>query len=268
MSYKRREFPIWLALAAPVLLIAALSMVFRGGKDEKAAVDSTLDAGIRYLEVLEKKDPAEVMAVRRQISDRKLAAQRDQLVTQLTSGGMDPFSMFKDYCIMGDSRAVGFWYHGFLDKSRCIADGGHTIRDITANMDALVKMNPGTVYLCYGLNDTSIGYWDSAEQYVGEYMQIIREVKSRLPDTTVVVSSILPARDPAFERSKKWYNIPDWSAALEAACEENGVLFANCDSLADKYPNLWDPDGIHFRKEFYPYWASCLLVATLMEGKA
>ena len=71
--------------------------------------------------------------------------------------------------------------------------------------------------------------------------------------------------DPAFERSKKWYNIPEWSAALEKACASNGILFANCDSLAEDYPNLWDPDGIHFREQFYPYWASAMLVATLME---
>ena len=36
--------------ASFVLLIAALSIVFLGGKDEKAAADSTLDAGISYLE--------------------------------------------------------------------------------------------------------------------------------------------------------------------------------------------------------------------------
>ena len=141
MSYKRREFPIGLALAAPVLLIAALSFLFLGGKEEKAAADSTLEAGIGYLELLEKKDPANVIEARRQIYDTKLAARRDQLVNQLTNGSVDPFTMFKDYCIMGDSRAVGFWYHHYLDKSRCIADGGHTIRDITANMDALVPVS-------------------------------------------------------------------------------------------------------------------------------
>ena len=43
------------------------------------------------------------------------------------------------------------------------------------------------------------------------------------------------------------------------------MVFANCDVLYDDYPNLWDPDGIHFRKEFYPHWARYLLVATLME---
>jgi len=266
MSKYQKDFPLWLAIAAPFLLIAAICIFFIGGQEKKAAAVDQTAAGIAYLEILEKKDPEEVERVREEIYDRKIDAQREQLVQQLVSGDKDPFTMFKDYCIMGDSRAVGFWYHKYLDKGRCIADGGHTIRDITANMEKLVEMAPDTVYLCYGLNDSSIGYWDSADAYVGEYMQIIRTIRERLPDTTVVVSSILPARDPAFQRSSKWRNIPQWSEALEKACEQNGILFANCDSLYDDYPNLWDPDGIHFRKEFYPYWASCLLVATLMEG--
>lgn len=266
MSRRNKDFPLWLAILAPVLLIAAIVTIMIGGNEEKAAANNELAAGIEYLEVLEKKDPSTVIQVRKNIYDRKLDAQRDQLVQELVNGDKDPFTMFKDYCILGDSRAVGFWYHKFLDKNRCIADGGHTIRDLAANIDKLVEMNPSTIYLCYGLNDSSIGYWDTAEQYVGEYIQVIRQIQTRLPDAQIVVSSILPARDPAFERSTKWYNIPEWSAALEEACEQNGILFANCDSLYDDYPNLWDPDGIHFRKEFYPYWASCLLVATLMEG--
>ena len=266
MSKYQKDFPLWLAIVAPVLLVAALVTFFIGGKEQQAAAVDQTAAGIAYLEALELKDPSEVEQIRKDIYERKLDAQRDQLVQQLMSEMDDPWGMFRDYCIMGDSRAVGFWYHKFLDKGRCIADGGHTIRNITANMDRLVEMAPGTLYLCYGLNDSSIGYWDTAEQYVGEYIQVIRQIQTRLPDAQIVVSSILPARDPAFERSTKWYNIPEWSAALEEACEQNGILFANCDSLYDDYPNLWDPDGIHFRKEFYPYWASCLLVATLMEG--
>lgn len=265
MARREKGFPLWIALAAPVLLVLALGVLIFGGKEETLRDEKKVKEGIEYLEYLEGKDPSAVAQVRKDIYQRKIDAQRDQMVAQLTSGGMDPFTMFKDYCIMGDSRAVGYWYHGYLDKNRCIADGGHTIRDIVTNMDKLVEMNPGTVYLCYGLNDSSIGYWDTAEQYVGEYMQVVQQIKTNLPDTTVVVSSILPARDPAFERSKKWYNIPEWSAALEQACKANGILFADCDSLAEDLPQLWDPDGIHFRKEFYPYWASCLLVATLME---
>ena len=135
-------------------------------------------------------------------------------------------------------------------------------------MDTVVQMNPSQIFLCYGLNDCSIGYWDTPQEYVTEYMQIVDELRTKLPDATIVVSSILPAKDPAFQKSQKWYNIPDWSAALEQACQENGVLFANCDRFAVDYANLWDPDGIHFRKELYPYWASSLIAAILLEGEA
>lgn len=268
MSNTRRKIPI--LPVALIVLIALVVLVVNvlGGDPEEKTKEEAVRAGIEYLEALEQKDPEAVKQIRKGYYEAELAAQRNVLVQQLSNGTMDPFSLFKDYVLMGDSRAVGFWYRDFLDKGRIIADGGHTIRNITMNMETLVSMNPGTIFLCYGLNDSSIGYWDTAGQYVGEYMQIVKEIRTRLPDATIVVSSILPARDPAFEQSSKWYNIPEWSAALEKACQENNVIFANCDQLAVDYPNLWDPDGIHFRKEFYPYWASCLAAALLMGGAA
>lgn len=257
--------PIGIAVVA-ILALALIGALFGGGEEEK--IDDVTAAGIAYLEARESKDPSSVMQVRQDIYQAKLDAQRDQLIVQLNNGTLDPFSFFKDYALMGDSRAVGFWYRDFLDKSRVIADGGHTIRDIITNMETLVSLNPSLIFLCYGLNDTSIGYWDTAEAYVTEYMDTVKKIQERLPNATIIVSSILPAKDPAFERSSKWYNIPDWSAALEQACEKNGILFANCDQLAVDHPNLWDPDGIHFREEFYPYWASCLVATLLMEGAA
>lgn len=72
---------------------------------------------------------------------------------------------------------------------------------------------------------------------------------------TVVVSSILPAQDPAFEKSSKWRNIPEWSEAVGAACAENGIPFADNTEICQTYADLWQPDGIHVRPEFYPYWA-------------
>lgn len=256
--------PIAIVIGA-VLLVVVLMFILGGGSDAENA-DNDVAAGIAYLEALEKKDPAAVQAVRKQIQQAKIDAQRDELLQQLTDGTIDPFSLFKDYVLMGDSRAVGYWYWDFLDKGRVLADGGHTIRNITDQMDTLVSLNPSTIYLCYGLNDISIGYWDTAEDYVTEYIQIVKQIQEKLPNAAIVVSSILPARDPAFKQSAKWRNIPEWSEALEKACEENGILFANCDQLAEDYPNLWDPDGIHFREAFYTYWASSLVVTTLMEG--
>ncbi len=256
--------PIAIVLVAILVFAVIGALASASGKD--AGEEDITAAGIAYLEAREKKDPSGVMKVRQDIYDAKIDAQRSQIITQLTNGTMDPFSMFKDYVLLGDSRAVGYWYRDFLDKSRVLADGGHTIRNLKEQIDTLVSMNPSQIFLCYGLNDTSIGYWNSAEEYVTEYIQTVQEIQQKLPNATIVVSSILPAKDPAFQKSSKWYNIPDWSAALEKACEANGILFANCDQLAVDHPNLWDPDGIHFREEFYPYWASCMVATLLMEG--
>ena len=264
MTKKKKNLPIMPIVIGACVVLAVLFLL--GGNGKKDTVDAQVQEGLAYLQSLEEKDPAVVQQVRKAIHQRKLDEQRDELLDQLTSGTIDPFSLIKDYVVMGDSRAVGFWYHKFLDKSRVLADGGHTIRNIPDQIDTLVTLNPSTIYLCYGLNDCSIGYWNSAESYVAGYIQVVKAIQEKLPDATVVVASILPARDPAFQKSAKWRNIPQWSEALEQACKDNGILFANCDQLAEDYPKLWDPDGIHFRKEFYPYWASNLVVTTLMEG--
>ena len=263
---KKQKHPkyIWIA-AVLAVLAAALVLLGKAGSHKADLEAAAVAEGRAFLSELEAKDPGDVRAVREEIYFRRMQEQKDALTESIMSGETDPFPLFQDYAILGDSRAVGYWYRDFLDKGRVLADGGHTIRNISEQMDTLVSLNPATVYLCYGLNDISIGYWDTAESYVAEYISLVKQIRERLPNATVVVSSILPARDPAFERSAKWRNIPDWSKVLEAACKENNILFANCDDLAEDYPKLWDPDGIHFRKEFYPYWASRLVVTTLME---
>lgn len=269
MNRNNHTSPVLLGLVVAVLLAICWTIIALGNKEKQPEVDEFLAPGLAFLEAQEQKNPAAVLETRQKIYQAKIDAQRDKIIAQLNSGAMDPFSMFQDYLILGDSRAVGFWYMKFLDKDRVLADGGHTIRNLAEYVDTVVERKPSQIFLCYGLNDTSIGYWNTAEEYVTEYMQTVNKIRERLPDATIVVSSILPAKDPAFQRSEKWRNIPQWSAALEEACKENDILFANCDDLANTHPNLWDPvDGIHFRKEFYPYWASCLIATILMEGAA
>ena len=56
---------------------------------------------------------------------------------------------------------------------------------------------------------------------------------------------------------------PEWSEAVGAACAENGIPFADNTELCQTYADLWQPDGIHVRPEFYPYWAANLILAGL-----
>lgn len=215
--------------------------------------------GLALLETLEQGDPAAVDAVLRERAPQVPELDLDE------NGEIDAekvWSAFQDYVLLGDSRGVGFDYYGFLDDLRVMADAGNTILQIEEHMEEIVALQPRYVYICYGINDVGLGIW-SPDEYAEAFMGYVAELKSRLPEVTVVISSILPAYDPAFEQNSAWYDIPTFNEKVAAACEENGIAYSNNDALAAAYPELYQPDGIHLMPEFYPYWAKNLIEAGL-----
>lgn len=259
-SKKQNKSPL-LAVGCAVLLTVVLLLVLGG----RSNLDDEIKSGKAYLESLEEKNPDEVRQVRKAIRKAELEAQRDELLDQLAEGTLDPLSIFEDYALMGDSRSVGFEYWNFLDPNRVFANSGDTILSVDEQLGTLTSLNPATIYLCYGLNDMKIGIWPTAEEYAAAYMEVVDAIHAQLPDTTIVISSILPAQDPAFSQSAAWYDIAAWNEVLEEACEEHDVLFANCDEMAQEQLDLWDPDGIHFQAAFYPHWSRCLIETMLSD---
>lgn len=244
-------------LALLIVLIVALSRSSVEKKEQAAAVS----AGVEYLKSLEAKGTAEVEATLKAMRQEALAAQREQRIQELTNGEVDVWSQFEDYVLLGDSRAIGFYYYKCMPQNRVLASGGATIRDVATHMEEIKALNPASVFLCFGLNDVSIGFWHTPEEYAAEYKQVVESLKEAVPGVTVYVSSILPARDPAFERASLWREIPDYSAAVGAMCKENGIPFVDNDAISEEHAELWDPDGIHLREAFYPYWGANLLLA-------
>lgn len=251
--------------AALALLLIFLGVRLHRSSQTRAARAAALQEGVAYLQTLEQADPAEVEDAIKAIHQRELEAQRAERLRQMTSGELDVWTLFEDYVLLGDSRAVGFSYYGFLPSARVLAEGGATIRNVDEHMAELRALNPAYIFLCYGLNDVSIGYWTTPEAYAAAFRQTLEKLQTALPNATVCISSILPARDPAFEKDADWYNIPQYSAAVKAVCAELNVPFADNDAISAEYAELWDVDGIHLRKEFYRYWAANLMTAVYTE---
>ena len=258
--------PWALLLLLPVLV----GILCSGGKVKKKSAD--VAAGLDYIALQAAKDPAEVdRAIRKQANEAlRLQAEADlenalnDRLSAVDNGEESVWGLFKDYVILGDSRAVGFSYYDFLDDSRVIADGGNSIRDIADAIDAVKTLNPAYVYLCYGLNDTGVGYWDTAEEYAKEMDERITQLQAAVPGVTVVVNSILPATEAAMVNNPVWRKIPSFSAAAKEVCEKKGVPFVNNDPLAEKYMStLWDEDGVHLMPEFYPIWARNMIAAAM-----
>ena len=60
--------------------------------------------------------------------------------------------------------------------------------------------------------------------------------------------------------------IPQWNELMKATCEEFGVVFVDNSAICEEMKDLWEADGIHVKKNFYPDWGKNLVVAALEEG--
>lgn len=260
--------PFILPWVGAFLLIVLLFMLCAGGDGKKKNAPETA-AGVAWIAEQEQKDPAGVERTvrKREIEKLRLQAQsdRDAARANLLDVTDDAvWGQFRDYVVLGDSRAVGFYYYHFLDRSRVFADGGHTIRNIPDFIDDIKMLNPAYIYLCYGLNDTGVGYWQNGEEYGAELDERITQLQAAVPGVTVVVNSILPATEKAMTANPVWRKIPEFSEAAKAVCEEKGVAFVDNTDIAEAcMDTLWDDDGVHLLPEFYPYWAKNMLLAAL-----
>ncbi len=252
----RRNF----LLAAGILLlivIVAVILVIRFRASSNEGVNT--EAGIEYLKNLESKD---MNTIEESIKTLEKEEQREALA----SGDLTVWEQFIDYAIMGDSRTMGFDQYGFLPSERILAHGGATIADIPDYMDQLKTLNPSYVFLCYGLNDVSIGYWNTPEEYVADLGAAIESIKTELPNAEVFVNSIFPARDPAFEQSEEWRKIPEYNEVIQAYCEEKGYPYIDNDQIIEEHSDLYDEDGIHLQQDFYEYWAINMLTEVAVDG--
>ncbi|MDD6024463.1 MAG: GDSL-type esterase/lipase family protein [Oscillospiraceae bacterium] len=263
MSATRKKYIGILAVFLLVLILIIVLATRIGGSssDQEETVPVDLNAGLDYLRALEQQDPAQVDEVLKEQLEQKMIEMREERLQQLESGEVSVWTLFEDYVLLGDSRAVGFSYYGFLPEERVLAEGGATIRNLKERIPEVAALNPSMVFLCFGLNDVSIGFWNTPEEYVTEFEETIREIQSQIPGVKIYVNSILPAHDPAFDTAPVWRDIPEYSAAVEEMCQNiENCYYVDNDAIAEKYYDLWDVDGIHLQKAFYDHWASNMMV--------
>ena len=260
-QFGRRATPALVAVALLVLITAVLLIAKnRSRKLEATKEEMQISEGVMLLEALEARNPREVEEQLRVLREERIRSQQTEYIERITSGEVSVWSLFEDYVLLGDSRAVGFYYYEFLPEDLVLAEGGATIRALKDHIPDIEAIHPAFIFLCYGLNDVSIGLWNNPEEYTAEFEQTLEEIHKALPEAKIFISSILPARDPAFETASVWREIPEWSAAIEDMCEAMDYCwYVDNSEISEIYADMWDIDGIHVWKTFYPYWAANMM---------
>lgn len=268
MTARKKKYLPLIAGFIVILLLIILFATKLGKKERPVQAEATdTSAAITYLQQLEAKDPGEIDQIRKDQRAEELLRMREERLRQLESGEISVWSLFEDYVLLGDSRAVGFYFYEFLPQTRVLAEAGSTIRKLQEHIPDIVALNPSSIFVCYGLNDISIGLWQTPEDYVAEFSDTLGQIQDELPEARIFVSSILPARDPAFQKSTAWYDIPEYSAAVKDMCDSmENCYYVDNDQLAVDYADLWEVDGIHFTRDFYPHWAANLILEEYSVG--
>jgi len=253
-----------------LIIIAALIAILLISRARRlAAEQQTINAGISYLKSQEAVDLDSVKADIRAAEEEKKQEEKDKVIQQLSADPSSVWTHFGSAVVMGDSRAVGFSYYQCLPESQVFAEGGNTIRNIMDHLDELKTFDPSEIFLCYGLNDVGIRIWSTPDDYAKEYESILQQLQSSLPNAKIYVSSILPAQETAIENKDEIYaEIPDYSNAVKKMVEKDGYGWVDMDEIAEKHADLYDVDGIHLQRDFYPYWGSAMIAATYDTYKA
>lgn len=259
---------ILLIVIAAVLLLALLLLRVAGHQGQIFAStisEQQINSGVSFIQGNEAKDPKTVDETIRALRAGNPKDIYEDQMAKLSSNPDAVWSMFEDYALLGDSRAVGFTYYNFLPESNVWALSGATIRDMEEKIPQLLELAPGNIFLCYGMNDFCSGIWDTAEEYIAEYRGQIELIQSNLPDARVLVCSILPASEIAYERTNIWSAIPDYNDLLREMCDQlPSCYYIDCDAVSEEYmEEYWQEDGIHFDEGFYPYWAGALIEGML-----
>ena len=250
-----------------MLISIPLSIPFGAAK---TATKPQVQEGLAVLEQLSEQDPTAVEQILRQREDESLQQQVDldrqnairERIDALEEGSV--WEHFSDYAILGDSRALSFAEYEYLDSSRVLAGIGETIWALPEKLSGVSALSPSYVFIAYGVNEVEGSVWSSGEDYAASMEQCIRQVREAAPGAKIILSSILPVTNSAISDTPALGRIPEYNAALEAMCKRIGVVYVDNDDISDLYMDtLWEPDGIHQRYGFYPYWAKNLLLGTV-----
>lgn len=254
----------------PIAILVVVLFFFNTLTGHRSSVDSSaLKEGKEYLESITTRNISEIQEATRQTARAKSAAQRAEYEKLLEDENTDPWTMFDGWLLIGDSRITDIGGFSLLPESQLLSGYGETIYFTRNNMDAIVAANPMKILLAFGLDDlvrTHTCWADDPDAYYQDFVEIIDELRSKLPDTEIYINDVLPIKSPATEKYDTWKNsnIEAYNAAVKQICEDNGFAYISAYDIGQEHlEDLYRDDGSHFMPELYTLWGKRILMTAL-----
>lgn len=160
-------------------------------------------------------------------------------------------AVFQNAVIMGDSITEGMLEYDILNASSVVAKIGSSVVDLDDQIEIVQKINPQIIFLAYGMNDirTTNGH---AEVFRESYEKLLNDLKKKVPNARIFVNSIFPVQDKVVEEIPEYQALNKYNKQLKKLCDKYQLTFIDNTSLVSE--DDYEPDGIHLKSSFYPYW--------------
>lgn len=207
-------------------------------KEEKVA------KGVTVLQSLEKKDVGEI--------ENKIKNMNSENDTkESTADDSNLKEVFKDTVFMGDSLTEPLSFYNILSEDSVIGiKGRDVIKAKKEDLGTLKSLNPKKIVMMYGMNDLLL--FSNSKDFIKNYESLINEIKRELPSAEIYVNSVFPVSSKAIAKKKEFSKVNDFNNALKEMCNTMGVKFIDTTSMVKE--DMYEPDGIHLKAEFYTPW--------------
>lgn len=174
--------------------------------------------------------------------------------TSISKFGMDVAkTRFKDVVFLGDSITEYLRTQGILNSDSVLAKKGEHLSQAKNHIPRLQKIKPEKVVILYGAND--LGMTLSAT-YKDQFVSLIQNIKKALPHVKIYLQAPMPVYEPNSTKRGRAYtndNIKMLDQLVKNVAKETGVTYLPSDNIVTS-ENLYEPDGIHFKYDFYRNW--------------
>lgn len=245
MKYKRRRriSVIVLGLLIGGTLLGTGCKIIKDREVDKAK-EEKIAKGVTVLQSLEKKDVAEI-----ENKIKNMNSEND--IKESTVDNSNLKEVFKDTVFMGDSLTEPLSFYNILNEDSVIGiKGRDVIKAKKEDLGTLKSLNPKKIVMMYGMNDLLL--FSNSKDFIKNYESLINEIKRELPSAEIYVNSVFPVSSKAIAKKKEFSKVNDFNNALREMCNTMGIKFIDTTSMVKE--NMYEPDGIHLKSEFYTPW--------------
>lgn len=242
MSAAKKRKLRWGRIGLVILAVAVLVSYLFYRQHQRNEALRQIEINRQVVRAMELKSVAEIEAKLREIREEYGIGKID--VAEIPNR-----KYFEDSIFMGDSITQSISLYDQLPPSNVVATVGRNTKTAAADVPLLNNLSPARIFLWYGMNDLQV--FSSADAFKASYETLIGQIRQTLPNTEIVMLSILPSDSAAIKdqpalSSKRQ---GEFNQKIRELADAGDHIYIDITPIVDA--QLYEPDGVHVKPAFY-----------------